>query len=81
MQTVTLKVQDGFLPNLIHFLEKFKDEVQITNDKNLEYDPYFYERQKELYTIRDSIKNGKIQMIENNAFWAEIDSYAQTLQK
>ena len=79
MQTLTLQVQDSFVPNLLNFLEQFKNEVVIQKDKNLEYDPYFYERQKKLHKIREDIKNGKIQMIENDTFWADIDSYTKTL--
>ena len=52
MQTLTLKVQDEFIPNLLNFLEHFKNEVVIQKGKNLEYDIYFYERQKELQQIR-----------------------------
>ena len=81
MQTVTLKVQDGFMPSLFHFLEKFKDEVVVETEENIEYDPYFYDRQKELHSIRENIKNGKIQMIDNDTLWADIDNYVQTLQR
>jgi len=42
MQTLTLQVQDNFIPNLLIYLEQFKDEVKRTKDKNLELDPYFY---------------------------------------
>ena len=31
-----------------------------TKDKNLEHDPYFYERQKKLQRIRDDIESGKM---------------------
>jgi anthranilate/para-aminobenzoate synthase component II len=48
MQTLTLQVQDSFVPNLLNLLKEFKNEVTIKKDKNLEYDPYFYERQKQL---------------------------------
>ena len=51
MQTLTLEVQDKFIPNLLSFLEQFKNEVVIQKDKNLEYDMFFYERQKELQQI------------------------------
>lgn len=81
MQTVTLKVQDGFLPNLIHFLEKFKDEVQITNDKNLEYDPYFYERQKELQQIRADIKSGKSELISFEDFENRVNNFEKELEQ
>lgn len=32
-------------------LEQLKDNIQISKDKNLELDPYFYERQNRLHRI------------------------------
>lgn len=79
MQTLTLEVQDNFVPNLLDYLKQFKNEVHIQQDKNLELDPYFYERQKELQQIRDDIKNGKTKMIDNETFWNDIDKHIETL--
>lgn len=81
MKTLTLEVEESFIPNLLEYLNQFKNEVHIQQDKNLELDPYFYERQKELHQIRNDIDNGKIQMIENDDFWADIDNFVETLQK
>ena len=41
MQTITLQVQDSFIPKLLNFLEQFQDEVKVKKDKNLELDPSF----------------------------------------
>jgi len=79
MQTLTLEVQDSFVPNLLDYLKQFKDEVHIKQDKNLEHDPYFYERQKELQQIRDDIKNGKTKMIDNETFWNDMEKHIETL--
>lgn len=81
MKTLTLEVEDSFVPNLLEYLNQFKNEVKIYKDKNLDYDPYFYERQKELHQIKNDIDNGKIQMIENDDFWSDIDNFVETLQK
>ena len=81
MQTLTLQVQDNFVPNLLNLLKEFKNEVTIKKDKNLEYDPYFYERQKQLQQDIDDIDNGKIKMINNTDFWNDIDSFTESLQK
>ena len=48
--TLTLEVKDDFLPKLTEILSKFSANVKI-KDENLEYDSYFYERQKELEDI------------------------------
>ena len=60
MQTLTIKVKDDLVSEVIKVLEQFKDNIQITKDRNLEFDPYFYERQKKLQQIRDDISRGEM---------------------
>jgi len=81
MQTLTLQVKDSFVPNLIDFLSKFKDQVTIKKDKNLEYDPYFYERQEELHKLRKDIKNGKMEMLSQKQYEEEIKVFFESLEK
>ena len=81
MQTLTLQVQDNFVPNLLNLLKEFKNEVTVKKDNNLEYDPYFYDRQKQLQQDIDDIDNGKVKMINNTDFWNDIDNFTESLQK
>ena len=81
MQTLTLQVQDNFVPNLLNLLKEFKNEVIIQKDKNLEYDPYFYDRQKQLQQDINDIDNGKVKIINSTDFWNDIDSFTDSLQK
>ena len=81
MQTLTLQVEDNFVPNLLNLLKEFKNEVTIKKDKNLDYDPYFYERQKELQQDIEDIDGGKVKMINNTDFWNDIDDFTDSLQK
>ncbi|OHE11349.1 MAG: hypothetical protein A2525_03915 [Sulfurimonas sp. RIFOXYD12_FULL_36_11] len=67
--------------DFLNFVGSCKDKIKITKDKNLEYDPYFYERQTELQQIRDDIKSGKAEMISDKDFWEDIDIYVSSLQK
>ena len=46
MQTLTLEINDDFMGDFMGFLDDFKDNIKVKKDKNLELDPYFYERQK-----------------------------------
>ena len=48
MQTIILNIQDNFMQDFLTIIEHYKDKVQPQKDKNLEYDPYFYERKKQL---------------------------------
>lgn len=53
MQTLTIKVKDDLVTEVMMVLEQFKDSIQVTKDKNIELDPYFYERQNKLHKIMD----------------------------
>jgi len=79
MQTVTLEVQDKFVPNLLEYLKQFKNEVKIKEDKNLEQDPYFYERQKQLHQDLKEIEDGTAEMISHNDLWNNINNHLKTL--
>jgi len=87
MQTLTINIQDNFVQDFLTIIEHYKDKVQLQNevslekDKNLEQDPYFYERQKQLQQDIEEIDNGNVQMISNEDFWNDIDTFAESLQK
>ncbi len=81
MQTMAIQIQDDYVDDFMSYVNNHSDSIIITKDKNLEYDPYFYERQKELHQIKSNIDNGKVQMIENDEFWDDIDNFVETLQK
>ena len=81
MQTMAVQIQDGYVNDFMNYVNNHSDRITIKKDKNLEQDPYFYERQKELHQIKDNIDNSKVQMIENDEFWDDIDSFVETIQK
>lgn len=81
MQTLTLQVQDNFVPNLLNILNEFKNEVTIKKDKNLEKDPYFYERQEKLHQIRNDVKNGDMRLLSQEESDNEIELFFKELEK
>ncbi|MEA1891758.1 MAG: hypothetical protein U9N33_03505 [Campylobacterota bacterium] len=81
MHTVTVNIQDSVFQEFLNFVSKRKETIKITKDKNLELDPYFYERKQQLQKDMDDIDNGKVKMINNEDFWDEIDSFTASLQK
>ncbi len=81
MQTLTVNIQDNFVQDFLIIIDHYKDKVQLKKDKNLEFDPYFYERKKQLQQDMDAIDSGKVKMINNEDFWDEIDSFTESLQK
>ena len=81
MQTIAVQIQDNYVQNFMSYVNNHSENIAVIKDKNLELDPYFYERQKELHQIKNDIDNDKIQMIENDDFWSDIDNFVDTLQK
>jgi hypothetical protein len=49
-------------------------------DKNLDYDPYFYERKEEIQQIRDDIKSGKSAPIPFDKFKKRSDKFMNELE-
>jgi len=81
MQTVAVQIQDSYMKKFLSYVNSHSENITITKDKKLEYDPYFYERKQQLQKDMDDIDNGKIKMINNKDFWDEIDSFTESLQK
>ncbi|MBN2825449.1 MAG: hypothetical protein JXQ76_09005 [Campylobacterales bacterium] len=72
MQTLTVHIQDSFLQEFLNIIEHYKGKIELQKDRNLEHDPYFYQRQKELHQDLKEIESGEAQMIEHDEFWANI---------
>ncbi len=81
MQTLTVNIQDNFVQDFLTIIDHYKDKVELKKDKNLEYDPCFYERKKQLQQDMNDIDSGKVKMINNEDFWDDIDNFTQSLQK
>ena len=81
MQTMSVQIQDNYIPQFINYIQEHNDNIVILKDENLEYDPYFYERQKQLQQDIDDIDNGNVKMINNTDFWNDIDAFTESLQK
>jgi anthranilate/para-aminobenzoate synthase component II len=79
MQTLILQVRDSFVPNLLNILSQFKNEVKI-KDKNLEYDPYFYERKQDLEQIILDSENGQMELLSQEQYDNEMRTFFQNLK-
>ena len=81
MQTMVLNVEDSFVSEFQGFIDKFKDKIQVTKDKNLELDPYFYERQKQLQQDIEDIDSGKIKMLSQSEYEKDMDDFFDKLME
>ncbi len=80
MQRVTIEVQNSFMPDFLLYLASQKDKISLTQDRNLELDPYFYQRQRKLQKIRDDVKSGKMKMLSQEESDREIELFFQKLE-
>ena len=81
MQTMVLDIEDSFVGEFQNFIEKYKDKVQVLKDKNLELDPYFYERQKQLQQDIEDIDSGKVKMLSQSEYEKEMDDFFNKLME
>ena len=76
MKTLTIEVKDEFFSEFMQIIETLKDNVIVKKDKNLELDPYFYERQKELQQILENSNNG----ISHDKLWNKVYKHLETIK-
>ena len=80
MQTLTINIQDNFIQEFLTIIEHYKDKIQLKKDKNLEYDPYFYQRQEQLQQDIKDIDSGKIQMLSQQEYDAQMNNFMDELK-
>ena len=81
MQTLSVQIQDGYIEQFMNFIKESHSNIIVSKDKNLELDPYFYERQKKLHQIRADVKNGKMEMLSEEQYEQEIEQFFTELEK
>jgi len=79
MQTLSIQIQDSYMHQFMNFVKESHFNITVTKDKNLEFDPYFYERQKELHQDLEAVESGKAEMISHDDLWNNIDKYLKSL--
>ena len=79
MHTLTIQVQDSVFQEFLSFISKRKESIEIKQDKNLELDPYFYERQKQLHQDLEEVESGKAEMISHDDLWNNINQHLKSI--
>jgi len=80
MQTLTINIQDSFMQDFLSIVDHYHGKIQIQKDKNLENDPYFYERKKQLQQDIDDIDSGKVEMLSQEQYDKEMHSFFTELK-
>ncbi len=80
MQTMAIQVQDDYVNDFIDYVNNHSDSITIAKDKNLEYDPYFYERKKQLQQDINDIDSGEIEILSQEQYDKEMNSFFTELK-
>jgi len=80
MQTMAVQIQDNYVQNFMSYVNNHSENISISRDSNLELDPYFYERQKQLQQDLEEIEDGTAEMISHNDLWSNINKHLETLK-
>jgi len=80
MQTLAVEVQEHYIQDFMKYVDNHSESVTISKDKNLEFDPYFYERREKLHQIRNDIKNGKMKLLTQEESDEEIELFFKELE-
>ncbi len=76
MKTLTIEVKDAFMTEFMKIIDTVKDNVIVKNDENLELDPHFYERQKNLQQIIESDSD----TISHGELWSNVHKHLETIK-
>ena len=80
MKTLSIQIKDSYMQQFMNFVKESHSNITVTKDTNLEIDPYFYERQKELHQIRDDVKSGKMEMLSEEQYAQEMEQFFSELE-
>ena len=80
MQTMAVQIQDNYVQNFMSYVNDHSENIQVSKDKNLEYDPYFYERKKELEKVIEECENGTMEMLSQEQYDDEMKIFFKDLK-
>ena len=80
MQTISVQIEDNYISDFMSYVSNNSENISIDRDFNLELDPYFYERKKELKQIRDNIKNGNSKLMSFEDFEKNTNKFEKELE-
>ncbi|WP_419677663.1 hypothetical protein ACN2EN_08560 [Aliarcobacter lanthieri] len=79
MRTISLKIEDSYLNEFINYVKNNSSKISIIKDSNLEYDPYFYERQVKLVKLREDVHSGKMPLLDEVESEKQMENFFKKL--
>ncbi|RBQ31173.1 hypothetical protein CRU92_08355 [Arcobacter sp. FW59] len=80
MRTISLKIEDSYLNEFINYVKNNSSKISIIKDSNLEYDPYFYERQTKFVKLREDVHSGKMPLLDEIEAEKQIEDFLKKLE-
>jgi 5,10-methylenetetrahydrofolate reductase len=80
MQTMTVQIEDNYVSDFMTYVNNHSENMTVFKDKNLEYDPYFYERKKELEQVIEECENGTMEMLSQEQYDNEMKIFFKDLK-
>lgn len=65
------------MPN---FVKESHSNITISKDKNIEFNPYFYERKKDLEQIIQECENGTMEILPQEQYDQEMEIFFKDLK-
>jgi hypothetical protein len=80
MQTLAVQVEDNYIQNFMSYVNNHSESITVSKDKNLEFDPYFYKRKKDLEQIIEDSENGTIELLSQEQYDKEMEIFFKDLK-
>jgi hypothetical protein len=80
MQTLAVQVEDNYVQNFMSYVNNHSESITVSKDKNLEFDPYFYKRKKDLEQIIEDSENGTIELLSQEQYDKEMEIFFKDLK-
>lgn len=81
MTAKMIRYDDEYAPLLDELVAKSNGHIEVVNDPNLEYDPYFYERKDSLNKTIKAVDDGTMKMYNQEEWKDEMLQWDKELEK
>ena len=79
MSSISIEIDDSYMQQFLNFVNNSHSKITITKDKNLDYDPYFYERKKDLEEIIKASESGEMELLSQEQYAEEMETFFKDL--
>ena len=79
MQMLAVQVQDNYVQDFMNYVNNHSESIAISKDRNLEIDPYFFERKQDLEQIIEDSENGTMEMLSQEQYEKEMKIFFKDL--